>query len=198
MFLLARPNPEIDFIDSRPMKFESSLIEKIHAWPTKTWRCFSLLRSCCEPPAPPHSSPPLPLSPSAGGFLVLSQKKISCVTWLKWQTKIPSPSCSTDPLLPGRPGGRGRRQRGGGGGGGGGGAPPGRLQSLTSGPLFFFFFFLVLSFVDGEPRRPTVAPRDFNQRREGTDSIKNLKKTLLLTFWLLRTRRGRGVEGKHT
>lgn len=101
---------------------------------------------------PPSSSP---LSPSAGGFLVLSQKKISFVTWLKWQTKIPSPSCSTDPLLPEQPGGRGRRQRG------GGGAPPGRLQSLTFRPCFVF---LVFSFVDPEPRL-TVAPRDLPAMR---------------------------------
>lgn len=69
------------------------------------------------------------LSPPAGDFLVLSQKKISFVTWLKWQTKIPSPSCSTDPLLPRRPGGRRRR---------GGGVSPEWLQSLTQGASFSF------------------------------------------------------------
>lgn len=39
------------------------------------------------------------------------------------------------------------------------------------------------AFVVGEPRRPTVAPRDFNRMREGTDLIK--KKPLLLTFHFL-------------
>lgn len=106
---------------------------------------FSL--PCCKPAAPPHFSKPLfvplsssPLSPPAGDFLVLSQKKISSVTWLKWQTKIPSPLCSTDPLLSRRPGGGGRRQRG------GGGVPPGRLRSLTHGPVFVLFSFFHFSF----------------------------------------------------
>lgn len=118
----------------------------------KNMTVFSLLHSSCKTASASSLFFPLTpstLSPPAGGFLVLSQKKISFVTWLKWQTKIPSPSCSTDPLLPGRPGGRGRRQRGGGG-------PPGQLQSLTFG-----FSFVVFSFVDPEPRRLTVAPRDF-------------------------------------
>lgn len=119
---------------------------------------------------------PSALSPPTGGCLVLSQKKISFVTWLKWQTKIPSPSCSTDPLFPGRLGWARRQQRGRGGGG-----PLGHFQSLTLGQPFFFFFLVLLSIF--------VAPETF------TSHVK--KKRLLCCFflWLLRTQGRHGVEG---
>ncbi|XP_051924691.1 uncharacterized protein clcn3 isoform X2 [Hippocampus zosterae] len=63
-----------------------------------------------------------------GGFWASSPKRISCVTWLRWQIKIPSPSCSTDPILSGR--GRGRRGKS---------LPLGRHLPLTFRPCFSFF-----------------------------------------------------------
>lgn len=99
---------------------------------------------------------PSALSPPTGGCLVLSQKKISFVTWLKWQTKIPSPSCSTDPLFPGRLGWARRQQWGWGGGG-----PLGQFQPLTLGQLFFSFV-LVLLFI-------FVAPETFTSQVKRND-----------------------------
>lgn len=92
-----------------------------------------------------------------GGFLVLSQKKISFVTWLKWPTKIPSPSCSTDPLFPGRLGWARRQQWGRGGGGG----PLGQFQPMTLGrPFFFCSLVLLVIFVAPETFTSQVKRKD--------------------------------------